>query len=106
MNNTPKQLIAVANQNIKQDAGKLPLSTVPSQIIRDIAEVRQYGIAKYGDSESWKQVEVSRYIDAAYRHFLKFIENPTGTDEESGIRHYKHLECNLAFLSELLKGDD
>lgn len=94
-----------ADQNIKQDANKLPLSTVPSQIIRDIAEVRQYGIAKYGYSESWKQVIAPRYIDAAYRHFLKFVEDPNSIDEESGIKHYKHLACNLAFLSELLKED-
>jgi hypothetical protein len=26
-------------------------------------------------------------------------------DEESGIPHYKHMECNLAFISELMRDD-
>lgn len=54
----------------KHDEGKLQLRLVPPQIIRDIAEVRMYGNAKYGDPDNWKTVEKWRYIDALYRHFL------------------------------------
>ena len=82
----------------KHDEGKLKLSLVPPQIIRDIAEVREYGNKKYGDPENWKTVEKQRYIDAAFRHLLAYIEDPDGVDPESGIRHYKHLACNLAFI--------
>ena len=87
----------------KDDNGKLKLSLVPSQIIRDIAQVREYGCEKYHDPENWRQVEVQRYIDAFYRHWLKFIEDPNAIDEESGIPHYKHCACNLAFICELLQ---
>ena len=86
------------DQNIKSDAGKLELRLVPTQIIKDIAEIRMYGNAKYGDSESWKSVEKERYIDALLRHALEYIENPKSVDEESGIEHYKHMACNMAFL--------
>lgn len=35
------------DQNAKADAGKLQLSLVPTQIVKDIAEVRMYGNLKY-----------------------------------------------------------
>ncbi len=89
------------NQDIKQDAGKYRPTLVPTQIIKDIAEVREYGVKKYGDSESWKQVEIGRYRDAAYRHFLEYISDPSSKDLESRIGHLKHLACNIAFLCEL-----
>lgn len=91
------------NQTIKADAGKPQLTLVPRQIIFDIAEVREYGLKKYGKEESWKEVEVQRYRDAAFRHFMAYLDSPHGVDEESGIEHLKHLACNIAFLCELEK---
>lgn len=86
------------NQTAKADAGKPKLTLVPRQIIYDIAEVREYGNKKYGDPENWKTVEIERYRDAAFRHFMAYLDNPQGVDEESGIEHLKHLACNIAFL--------
>ena len=93
----------VTDQTVKADAGKPQLHLVPPEIIRCIARVREYGNAKYGDSESWRQVDPIRYIDAVYRHMLAFAENPTGADEESGLPHLWHLACNAAFLCEIYK---
>lgn len=91
------------DQTIKADAGKPRLSLVPCEIIRDIARVREYGLAKYGASESWRNVEPERYRDAMYRHLLAYIEDPKGVDEESGLPHLWHLATNVAFLCELEK---
>ena len=91
------------NQEIKADAGKRQLTLVPTQIIRDIAECREYGVAKYGERESWREVEVQRYRDAMFRHMLAYLDDPYGVDEESGISHLKHLATNVAFLCELDK---
>ena len=91
------------NQTAKQDAGKPRLTLVPPQIIWDIAEIREYGCRKYGDPENWKQVGIERYRDAAFRHFMAYLADPKGVDEESGIEHYKHLACNLAFICEMEK---
>lgn len=87
-------------QSVKADAGKPKLTLVPQQIIFDIAQVREYGVMKYGDPDNWKAVEVERYRDAAFRHFLAYLKDPEGKDEESGIEHLKHLACNIAFLCE------
>lgn len=87
----------------KADVGKPKLSLVPTQIIRDIAVVREYGTGKYHDPENWRKVELQRYIDAFYRHWLAFIEDRHSVDAESGIEHYKHMACNMAFICELIK---
>ena len=84
------------------DVGKWRFSLVPTQIIKDIAEVREYGVKKYGDSESWKEVEIVRYTDALGRHYLEMLKDPLSKDDESGIEHYKHMACNMAFICELL----
>ena len=95
-----------SSQTAKADAGKPKLTLVPTRIIYDIAEVREYGNTKYPDGgpDNWKQVEAQRYRDAAYRHFLAYVKDPESVDPESGIKHRKHLECNLAFLAEMEDG--
>ena len=91
------------NQDIKADAGKAQLTLVPRQILFDIAKVREYGLNKYGERESWKAVEVQRYRDAAFRHFMAYLDDPGGVDAESGLSHLSHLACNIAFLCEMEK---
>lgn len=95
---------AMNKQEAKADAGKPRLSLVPTQIFYDIARVREYGDKKYGSSDNWKTVEAQRYVDAMFRHLLAFVTDPDGRDEESGLPHLWHLECNAAFLSEMMKG--
>lgn len=94
-------LTSLNKQEAKADAGKPKLTLVPRKILFDIARVREYGTKKYGDSENWKQVDKQRYRDAAFRHFCAYLDDPTGTDEESGLPHLAHLACNVAFLCEM-----
>lgn len=91
---------ALPDQTIKADAGKPRLTLVPRKIITAIAEIREYGNQKYKDSESWRDVGIDRYQDAAFRHLLAYLDNPYGVDEESGHPHLHHLACNVAFLIE------
>lgn len=96
-------MIDGALQQIKADAGKPRLTLVPRQILYDIAAIREYGNKKYpkGGPDNWKKVDPQRYRDAAFRHFMAYLDDPYGVDEESGLPHRWHLECNLAFLAEL-----
>ena len=91
------------DQTAKADAGKLRLSLVPTEIIREIAKVRMYGTAKYGDPENWKRVEAERYRDALCRHILAYMDDPESVDEESGLSHLAHAACNIAFLLQIGK---
>ena len=91
----------------KDTAGKPKLSLVPPQIIFDIAEVREYGNKKYpeGGKDNWKKVSIDDYKDALLRHTMKYLQDPKGKDEESGIEHYKHIACNIAFICEMETGN-
>ena len=91
------------DQSIKSDDGKLKLSLVPREIIRAIARARMYGLKKYGDKESWESVSKERYIDALYRHFLTYLDDIGGVDEESGLLHTDHIAFNIAAICELEK---
>ena len=88
------------DQSIKADNGKPQLTLVPNRIIYDIAAIRMYGTQKYKDPENWKRVEKERIRDAAYRHWLAYLDDPHGVDPESGYPHLWHLACNIAFLCE------
>lgn len=89
--------------NLKFDDGKPQLTLVPSQIIYDIATVREFGIKKYKDRDSWRKVSIQRYRDALLRHIYAYLADPDGTDDESGLTHLSHVACNVAFLCELEK---
>lgn len=91
------------NQNAKADNGKPKLSLVPTEIINCIARCREYGTKKYKSPDNWKDVEKERYIDAAYRHWIKYVNDNNSVDEESGLPHLYHCCCNLAFLCEFDK---
>lgn len=87
----------------KQDYGKAKLCLVPRRIIWDIAAIREYGNDKYpeGGPDNWKAVEAERYRNAAYRHFLAYLDDSKSVDSESGFPHLWHLATNIAFLCEM-----
>ena len=93
----------MSDQTAKADAGKLRITLVPRQIIRDIAEVREFGVRKYTDPENWRRVEAERYRDALMRHLLAYLDDPESVDEESGIKHLKHAACNMSFICAMEK---
>ena len=86
---------------MKFDDGKPKLTLVPRKIIFAIAKIREYGVKKYSDPDNWKTVEKERYRDAAYRHFMAYLDDPEGVDTESGLPHLWHLACNVSFLCEM-----
>lgn len=97
----------IKNLKAKSDAGKPKLTLVPRKIIFDIAKIREYGNNKYpeGGPDNWKTVSKERYRDALFRHFMAYLDDPTGVDSESGLPHLWHLACNVAFLCEMEEFD-
>ena len=101
--NTKHHVKGETDYHAKQDYGKAKLSLVPRRIIWDVATIREYGNNKYPDGgpDNWRGVEPERYRDAAYRHFLRYLDDPKSVDSESGLPHLWHLACNIAFLCEM-----
>lgn len=94
------------DQTAKADAGKIRLTMVPDKLIWAVAAIREQGTKKYhNDSENWKSVEIQRFRDSFYRHWLAYLVDPSGNDEESGLPHLWHLACNVAFLCEMQETD-
>lgn len=87
---------------LKHDGGKLRLSLVPAEAIEAIGAVMTHGAEKYG-KDTYKQVEPERYRDALMRHVCKWLKDPHGKDENSGLPHLWHIITNAAFLCELDK---
>lgn len=81
----------------KFDGGKTRLDLVDPLLIEAVGRIRTYGVAKYGDSNSWKNVSKQRYIAAAMRHFEAYRRGELN-DPESGEPHLAHAACNLMFL--------
>ena len=94
----------IPDQTAKQDYGKLDPTLVPVKVIWAIAAVRRFGLTKYHDPFNYRQVEKERLRAAAYRHLLKYVEDPERIDPESGLPHLWHLATNVAFLCELEGG--
>ena len=88
-----------------QTKDSIDIRLVPVEIIRAIREVRIFGSMKYGSDDNWKEVEIERYRDALYRHWLAYLDDYTSVDEESGLPHLWHLACNAAFICALERGD-
>lgn len=93
----------MCDQSAKKDNEKPKLHLVPTEIINCIARVREFGNKKYKDPNNWKTVEKERYIDAMFRHLIKYVNDNNSVDEESGLPHLWHLACNVAFLCEMEK---
>ena len=91
----------VPDQTVKHDAGKPQLTLVPTGVIRAIAAVRAYGIQVRGGNDSWRSVDAVRLRDAAYRHWLAYLDEPDGVDADSGLPHLWHCVTNMAFLVEM-----
>lgn len=92
---------ASTEQDAKADRGKLRLTLVPPSLLTAVATIREYGCYKYHDPDNWRKVAPQRYKDALYRHWLAYLADPSGVDEESGLPHMWHLACNAAFLIEM-----
>lgn len=93
----------MVTDGFKHDGGKHRLDLVPPEIIEAIGVVRTYGVQKYKNEYSYRQVEPKRYRAALMRHLCAWLKNPFGVDDESGLPHLWHMACNIAFLLELDK---
>ena len=92
------------DQTAKRDGGKPRPTLVPPKIIWAITKVREFGCTKYKDPDNWRRVEPQRYRDAAYRHWLAYLENTDSIDEESGLPSLWHLLTDIGFLVALELG--
>jgi len=91
----------------KHDSDLPKLTLVPRGIIWAVSYIRMYGLKKYPKTgeHGWKNLDADRIRNAMYRHLMRYLDDPDGVDDESGLPHLWHLACNVAFLCEREKWD-
>ncbi|RWB08760.1 MAG: hypothetical protein EOQ39_18890 [Mesorhizobium sp.] len=106
---------------LRYNAGKPPLTLVPTAFIRtiaagwggsllatptllieDVARVLDFGSKKYSANNWRKGGRWVTVLDCAFRHMNKIARGETH-DDESGLHHYAHVGCNIAFLMEFIE---
>lgn len=79
---------------LKFDNGKPRMSLLSSKFLLGMGQVMEFGQRKY-DQNNWRKgIEVSRLLDAANRHVLKWTEGDE-QDDESGHSHLFHAAVGL-----------
>lgn len=88
------------DQALKRDSGKLQMELIPPSTLISLGKVLTYGADKYSP-HSWKKVEKERYIGAILRHLVKYMEDNSSIDNESGLLHIEHVLANACFLNDM-----
>ena len=86
------------DQRVKTDAGKRRLELIPTSLYESLGDVLTSGAEKYGDW-TWTRVSADRYVGALLRHLCRYMDDPDGLDDESGLPHIAHVLCNAMFLN-------
>jgi hypothetical protein len=92
-----KQKTDGENAGTKHDFGKVPLELLPTEALREVAKVLDFGQRKY-DPWNWKKgMKWSRLYGAMLRHLFAWSEREE-QDPETGLSHLAHAGCCLTFL--------
>ena len=81
----------------KYDQNKPDLSLIRYDAITPIADVFQFGAAKYGKFNYLQGMSHSRVLAAAARHLFAYMDGQD-LDSESGKSHLAHLGCCVHML--------
>ena len=92
------------DQTKKADGNKIRMELIPTSALTSMGRVLTHGAEKYGDN-TWQGVEYERYIGALLRHICAFIDDPTGVDQDSGLKHTEHILANAMFLNDFVIND-
>ena len=87
------------DQTLKADGTKIRMELIPTSAYKGLGNVLTFGAKKYAPN-TWRNVEVERYVGALLRHLCAYLEDPYGVDEESGLYHSEHLLTNAMFIND------
>ena len=88
----------------KHDSQKPMFACLPPDAMLELGKVAELGARKYGHHNFRKGIEGHRYIDAAFRHLLKFISGEN-VDPNDGNNHLASAAWNCLAVLQAIKDD-
>lgn len=86
----------------RYNGGKPQWSLVPQTALLPMVRVLEFGAEKY-DAHNWKKgLSIKEICESMKRHLDAFMEG-IDNDEESGLSHIGHIQCNALFLSWMMQ---
>jgi hypothetical protein len=99
----PKEEITVSpTGGLRFNKNKLPLSWVPTSLVRAVAGVLKKGAEKYAKDNWRKGMSWTEVSESLERHLLAWRDGED-LDPETELPHLDHMACNIAFLIEFQK---
>lgn len=99
----PRYCGCTPDKAIKADNGKAKgWRLLAWDVIPELLDIYNYGIAKGYLADSWRNVAVDRYEDALMRHMAAHLRGEV-RDPESGKRHIAHVAWNALAIMALHK---
>lgn len=86
----------------KFDNDKSPITLVDPSFITGTADVLAFGSRKYAKHNWRKGIEVTRCLDAGFRHMLQ-VARGEDIDPESGLPHLYHVACCIMFAQWMIE---
>ncbi|RTL05414.1 hypothetical protein EKK58_08030 [Candidatus Dependentiae bacterium] len=81
----------------KEVSGKLRWTLLPLESLTEVVKVLEYGANKYKEPGNWKKVDVERYHEALWRHWVAYNSGEK-LDKETELSHLAHLVCDGLFI--------
>lgn len=70
---------------------------LPFGPLERLVKILTFGAEKY-EPNNWQKVDSERYFNALIRHLVADFIHKENADEESGLLHSSHANCNATFL--------
>lgn len=101
--------LEVEHKGLRYNQGKLRYDLLHPVAVKGITQVITRGAQKYAD-RNWENGMSWSSVIASLKRHLTAIESGEDYDEETGLLHIDHVQCNAHFLSAYYKiypqGDD
>lgn len=81
----------------RKNSGKPQLSYIDLKCFEDCAKVMEFGAKKYARNNWKKGMPQTQLIDSLLRHVAQLLSGEE-FDQESGLSHIGHIQCNSMFL--------
>lgn len=85
-------------QALRYNTGKLQWSMVDFKSLEPMVKVLEFGAQKY-DRDNWKKgFDRRQVLESMMRHLTSLMDGED-IDNESGISHMGHIQCNAMFFN-------